>query len=48
VKHLDQQGRAVRLEAGRHRHREGAMPQGIADEVGEDNVEAVAVQRRAR
>jgi hypothetical protein len=47
VAHVHGQPRAalaVWLEAGRHSHGEGAMTQGIADEVGNDNVEAAAVQ----
>ena len=35
---------AVWLEASCHGHREGAVTQGIADEVSKDNVEAAAVQ----
>src|SRR5438876_11658738 len=32
------------MEASRHSHGKGAMTQGIADEVGKDDVEAAAVQ----
>jgi hypothetical protein len=35
---------AVWLEASRHGHWAGAVTQGIADEVGQDNVEAAAVK----
>jgi hypothetical protein len=48
VAHVRGQPRAalvVGLEASRHGDRESAMTQGIADEVGKNDVEAAAVQR---